>query len=330
MPGAAEEKKVKMPKKQKKALFFEKVRKTLAEYKKILIVGADNVGSNQMQRIRVSLRGSAVVLMGKNTQVRKVLREEAVANAALNSLIPLVRGNVGFVLTNGDLSKVRDILLANRVGAPAKAGSIAPNDVLVPKGPTGLEPTQTSFLQALNIASKINRGQVEIINDVSLLKKGDKVGSSEAALLSKLNIKPFSYGLSLVSVYDSGHVYDPSVLDLKEEDLLVKFREGVANVAGLALALSYPTLASLPHALANAFKEVLAVAIETEYTFPEVQKIKDYIANPTAFAVSAPAAAAPTTTTTAAPAKEEKKEEKKVEEEDDDDMFGGGGLFGDD
>jgi len=329
MPGAVEGKKERITPKQRKAAFFEKVRRYLAEYKKILIVGADNVGSNQMQKIRLSLRGQAVLLMGKNTQVRKVLREESSANAALASLLPLVKGNVGFVLTNGDLSKVRDVLLSNRVGAPAKSGAIAPNDVMVPKGPTGLEPTQTSFLQALNIASKINRGQVEIINDVSLLKKGDKVGSSEAALLAKLNIKPFSYGLVLANVYDNGHVYDPSVLDLKEEDLLTKFREGVANVAGLSLAISYPTIASLPHALSNAYKRLLAISVETEYTFPEAQKIKDYIANPTAFAVAAPTAAAQTTS--AAPAKEEKKEEKKPEpEEDDDDMFGGGGLFGDD
>jgi len=56
------------------------------------------------------------------------------------------------------------------VSAPAKAGIIAPNDVLVPKGNTGMEPTQTSFLQALNIPSKINKGQVEILSDVNLIK----------------------------------------------------------------------------------------------------------------------------------------------------------------
>jgi len=324
MPGGENSKKA------RKATYFVKLRELLADYPKILIVGADNVGSSQMQKIRISLRGEAVVLMGKNTQVRKVIREDSAANKALETLLPLVKGNVGFVFTKGDLSKIRDKLLANKVGAPAKAGAIAPNDVNVPKGPTGLEPTQTSFLQALNIASKINKGQVEIINDVALMKKGDKVGSSEAALLAKLNIRPFSYGLSLLHVYDHGHVYEPSVLDIKDEDLLNRFREGVANVAGLSLALSYPTLASLPHALANAFKRVLSVAVETQINFPEVQKIKDYIANPSAFAVAAAPVAAAKEEKKDDKKKEEKKEEKVVEEEDDDDMFGGGGLFGDD
>jgi len=314
----------------KKQAYFDKLKTLLAEYPKILIVGADNVGSSLFQKIRKSLRGQAVILMGKNTMVRKVLRDLVEASPDYNNLLPLVKGNVGFVFTKGDLNQVRSKLLEFRVGAPAKAGAIAPNDVIVPKGPTGMEPTQTSFLQALNIASKINRGQVEIINDVNLLKKGEKVGSSEAALLAKLNIKPFSYGLVVINVFDNGHVYEPSVLDLTDADLLAKFTDGLNRVASLSLEIGFPTLASLPHALSNAYKNVLAVAVETDYSFPAAQKIKDYIANPSAFAAAAPAASAPAAAAPAAAAAAPVKEEKKVEEDDDDDMFGGGGLFGDD
>jgi len=310
----------------KKQAFFDKIKALLADYSKLLIVGADNVGSNLMQKIRHALRGQAVIQMGKNTLIRKALRELIEASPLYAPLLPLVKGNVGFVFTKGDLNFVRTKLLEFRVGAPAKAGIIAPNDVIVPKGPTGMEPTQTSFLQALNIASKINRGQVEIINDVPLIKKGDKVGSSEAALLSKLNIKPFSYGLQVLNVFDNGHVYEPSVLDLTDADLLSKFTDGLNRVASLSLEIGFPTLASLPHSLANAYKQVLAITVETEYTFPAAQKIKDYIANPSAHAVAAAPAAAPVPAAAAAPAKEEKKEES----DEDDDMFGGGGLFGDD
>jgi len=308
----------------KKQAFFDKLKALLADYSKILIVGADNVGSHLMQKIRHALRGQAVIQMGKNTMIRKALRELIETNPVYEALLPLVKGNVGFVFTKGDLNYTRSKLLEYRVGAPAKAGIIAPNDVIVPKGPTGMEPTQTSFLQALNIASKINRGQVEIINDVPLIKKGEKVGSSEATLLAKLNIKPFSYGLQVLHVYDNGHIHDPSVLDLTDADLLSKFTDGLNRVAALSLEMGLPTLASLPHSLANAYKNVLAVSVETNYTFPAAQQIKDYIANPSTHAAAAPAAKV------AAPAKEEKKEEKPVEEEEDDDMFGGGGLFGDD
>jgi large subunit ribosomal protein LP0 len=310
---------------ERKQLYFDKLKSYLDKYTKVVVVGADNVGSNQMQKIRQALRGKAEVLMGKNTMVRKVLREYVVSNPKVEPLIALVKNNVGFIFTNGEVTDVEKALLAHRVGAPAKAGIIAPNDVIVPKGPTGMEPTQTSFLQALNIASKINKGQVEIVSDVHLIKAGDKVGPSEATLLQKLSIKPFSYGLTLLNIYDNGAVIDPSVLKITIEDLLEKFKTGIANVASLSLAIGYPTLASLPHALSNAYKNVLSVAVETEYTFPAAEKIKAYLANPGAFAAAAPAAApaaggkgAPAP----APVKEAPKEEKKEEESDEDMGFG--------
>ena len=55
-------------------------------------------------------------------------------------------------------------------------------------------------MQALNIPTKINKGCVEIVADVHLIKQSEKVGGSEATLLAKLGIKPFSYGLVIQKV----------------------------------------------------------------------------------------------------------------------------------
>lgn len=112
-------------------------------------------------------------------------------------ILPYIRGNVGFVFTNGDLVEVRDKLLENKVRAPAKPGALAPLDVIIPAQNTGLGPEKTSFFQALAIATKISKGTIEIINDVHILKDGDRVGASEATLLNMLNISPFSYGLQV-------------------------------------------------------------------------------------------------------------------------------------
>jgi len=84
------------------------------------------------------------------------------------------------------------------VQAPAKAGAIAPVDVFVPPQNTGLGPEKTSFFQALSIATKISKGSIEILSDVHLVKKDEKVGFSEAALLQMLKIFPFSYGLKII------------------------------------------------------------------------------------------------------------------------------------
>lgn len=134
------------------------------------------------------------------------------------------------------------------------------------------------MFQVLNIPTKINKGTVEIVTAVDLIKKGDKVGSSEAALLAKLGIRPFSYGLVVLTVYDNGSVFNPEVLDLTEDDLVGKFASGVSLVTSLALAISYPTLAAAPHMFINSYKNLLAIAVETEYSFPQADKVKEYLA----------------------------------------------------
>jgi len=305
-----------------KANYFTKLVQYLDDYPKCFIVGADNVGSKQMQQIRIGLRGTAVVLMGKNTMMRKAIKGHVDKNPALEKLLPHIRGNVGFVFTNGELTDVREMLLKNKVQAPAKPGAMAPRDVIIPAQNTGLGPEKTSFFQALAIATKISKGTIEIVNDVHILKAGERVGASEATLLNMLNISPFSYGLQVEMVYDSGTIFEPKILDIKPEDLRERFMAGVRNIAAVSLSIGYPTVASAPHSIINGFKNLLAVAAATEVSFKEAETVKEFIKDPSKFAaVAAPAAAA-----AASPAKQEKKEEKKEEsEEEDDDM--GFGLF---
>jgi large subunit ribosomal protein LP0 len=304
--------------------FFEKMINLLNEYPKCFIVGADNVGSSQMQKIRISLRGHGVILMGKNTMMKKAIRGHLEKNPNLEKLLPHIFENVGFVFTKHDLSVIREKLSANKVAAPAKAGAIAPCDVTLPAQVTSLGPEKTSFFQALSINTKITRGTIEIVNDIPLIKTGDKVGASEATLLNMLNISPFSYGLSVKQVYDSGTIFSPDILDIKPEDLRARFVEGVRNVAAISLQVGYPTVASAPHSIANGFKNLLAIAAVTDIEFEQAKTLKEYLKDPSKFAAAAaPAkAAAP-----AAAAPAAKKEEKKAESEDEDGGDMGFGLF---
>jgi len=309
--------------KERKNELFQQVGTYVHEYKKIIFVEVDNVTSMQMQQIRKALRGQAIVMMGKNTMIKRALRNLIAEKPEIEKILPIVKGNVGFVFTNGDLKTVRDILVANRVAAPARVGAIAPINVMISAGPTGLEPTQTSFLQALDIPSKINKGQVEIVKDVQIIKAGDKVGNSEAQLLNKLNIKPFTYGLEALSIFDDGSVYSPDVLDITDEDILERVKATAANVTAIALGAGYSTMLTVPHSVLAGYKNVLHASVGSGYDFKYSAELKALLADPTKLAAMS-AAAAPSA---AAPAKKEevKKEEKKEEEEEAD--VGMGGLF---
>lgn len=305
-----------------KELYFQKLKELIAKHPSIFVVNVDNVGSNQMHQIRVALRGKGVVVMGKNTMVRRALRSILTEYPQFERLLPHVRGNIGFVFTSSDLKEIRDLITANKVAAPARAGALAPLDVTIPAGNTGMEPGKTSFFQALGIPTKIARGTIEIVADVQVVTAGTRVGASEATLLNLLNISPFTYGMSVIQIFDNGNVFAPAVLDVSEKELLDRFTSGITTIAAISLALHYPTIVSVMHSLVNSYKNLLAVSIATDYTFEGSEKVKEYIANPEAFAVAAAPAADAAPDSAAAPAAEEKKEE---EEEEDDDM--GFGLF---
>ena len=308
-----------------KAGYFDKLKGLLQDYNSVFIVSVDNVSSQQMHEIRQSLRGQGVVLMGKNTMVRRALKTFIPDSPEYERLLPFVKGNIGFVFTNGDLKDIRDKILANKVAAPARAGAVANVDVWVPAGNTGMEPGKTSFFQALGVPTKIARGTIEITTDLKLVTAGAKVGASEATLLNMLNIYPFTYGMGIVQVYDQGNAFPPEVLDIGEEQLLKSFSSAVTTIASLSLALNYPTLPSVFHSLVNSYKNVLSVAISTEYSWPEIEELKDRIANPDAYAAAAPAAGA---ADSAAPAAAEETKEAEKSDEESEDEGGFGDLFG--
>ncbi|KAL3794904.1 hypothetical protein HJC23_004281 [Cyclotella cryptica] len=270
----------------RKTEYFTKMKELLTDYSKSFVVEIDNVGSKQIQQTRIALRGRAEMLMGKNTMMRKCIREYVEENPGtpIAQLENCCRGNVGFVFTNGDLGEIREVLESNVRPAPARVGAVAPIDVIVPKGPTGCDPGQTAFFQTLQIATKITKGQIEMTADTHLITAGEKVTASQAALLQKLNMEPFTYGLVLKSVYDSGSLFDAKVLDITDDVLAAKFIAALNTISKLSLALNIPTQASVTHSIANAFKAILSVTIELEnYSFDKADIYKAYLADPSAF-----------------------------------------------
>jgi len=304
----------------------EQLEELFDTYSKLFVVGVDNVSSNQLHEIRKTLRGEAVIYCGKNTQMRRVLRKlEEQGKEELEKVRQVCKLNVALVFTNGDLKELCEKIQQNKMPAAARAGALAQSDVIIPAGPTSLEPTMTAFLQALNISSKISKGNIEILNETHLLHKGEKVDASSAALLQKMDILPFAYGLEVQHVYDNGAIFAPAVLDISKSDIIARFHQGAKNVAAVSIELSMPTAVSVPYSLMMAFSNLLAVAAETDFTFKQAEEIKAYLADPSAFACAAPAAgAAPAGG--AAPAAAA----KKSSSDDDDAGAPGGGLFGDD
>lgn len=310
---------------ERKARYKVLFEKVIQEYKKALIIGIDNVGSLQIQKVRKVLRGKGVMVMGKNTLIRMIIRENLAKQPHLEGLLPFIKGNVGLIFTNEDMKKIRDQVVEFKVPAAARAGTAAANDVLVPPGPTGLDPGQTGFFQALNIPTKIARGSIEIVNEVILVKKGEKVTSSHVALLGKLDIKPFFYGIKVQSLYDDGSVYPATVLDISNADLMKRFFNGVSKLTALSLGANWPSALTLPHLVGSAFRKLLAISLATNWMFKESE---EYLKSAATAKAAAPVAAAEKKEDKKADKKVEKKEEPKEEPPAEEEVGGLGDMFG--
>lgn len=270
----------KLAKKQK---YFDKLIDLCVNSTAALIVHVDHVTSKQMQDIRMELRGRAMVVMGKNTMIRKGLQlgHEAHPECGMDNLRSIVKGNIGFIFAQKcTLDDIRDVLARFRKQAAAKAGQISNCDLNLPSGPTGMDPSQTAFFQALNIGTKIVKGQIELTSEFPILKAGEKVSASAAVLLGKLSIKPFEYGVEVKMVYQDAAVFDSAVLDIKDDVLIQKFLGGIANMAAFSREIGIPTEAGLPHMFGNAFRNVASLVSDIDFSFPEVEDVKKFLADP--------------------------------------------------
>jgi len=320
----------------RKVEYAKRLNHYLDNYEQAITIGVNNVGSKALAVQRKRLRKRDIhILMGKNTIIRKVLNvrasrleEEGKMKQMQNvlNMLEMVEGNIGFVFLpkNESIAGLRTELTSEKVQTAAKAGVEAPDTVIVPAGPTGQDPSQTSFFQALDIPTKINRGQVEIVSDVKLITQGEKVGRSAAELLVMLNIKPFYYGITVNHVYDKGDVYPADVLDISPADVAAAFSSGVREVAALCLALNYPTAASVPHSILDAYKNMLAVGLGCgSYSWENLDKVKAILADPSAFMSAAPSGGAAPADGGAAPAAAEPEEPEEEES-----SVAAGGMFG--
>jgi large subunit ribosomal protein LP0 len=148
----------KRSKKEMKSARWEDFQDAVLKYNKCLFVEVDNVTSKQICVMRKMMREiGAKMIMGKNTHLKAAIAdltmepdprkddyEERKAKwqprPHLNIIRDQLNGNVGMIFTNNDLSAVKEILDTQVRAAPAKSGAVAPKDVVVPPGPTGMDP----------------------------------------------------------------------------------------------------------------------------------------------------------------------------------------------
>jgi len=258
-------------KKLRRDALFIKLAKAFDEYVDdiVLVVNVNSAGSFQLQKLRAALRGNGILIMGKNTLIRKVLRERSYSSTAYQELFPFLTGTIGLLFTRRDVPSVQKMIKQYTYSTvSAKVDTIASEDIVISPGPTGLDPGRTCYFASLSVATKITRGEIEILNRVTICSKGEKISNIVACFLEALHVKPFARVAVIEAVYDRGYVFPYSqyiLPELRERDVMKMFLNSVFRFAAISAALGIVNEVAMPYYFARAIRTVCAVSFAAGY-----------------------------------------------------------------
>ncbi len=320
----------------------EKLASVIKESKMIGLVNVEGVGAKQLQGIRDSLRGSAVIKMSRNTLMIRALKKSS--KKGMKDLIEFVTGPVAFVFSEQDPFVLSKFLSENKAAAPAKGGQISPKDIVIQAMNTGVAPGPfISELAGLKIPSRVKGGSIHITADTVAVKAGDVISNAMAMMLSRLGIEPMELQLTLIAAYSDGEVLtaDSFVIDL--ESLFNQVLLGHQYAVNLSVNTGIPTAETMPLIITKASMEAKGLVMTIGFFVPEM--VNEFLskANSEALALAMAASekdpeAIPSeilgqvktavAATEAVAPEAVQPEEPEEEEEAEDEVAGIGGLFG--
>ncbi|MCD6469345.1 50S ribosomal protein L10 [Candidatus Bathyarchaeota archaeon] len=248
----------------------KEIKNLLMKYRALGIASLHKVRAQQLQEIRRKLENVAYLKVYKNTLVERALRELK-DKPNLEKLKEHMQGSNLYIFTNHNPFKLALLLEKSKVKAPARAGDVATEDIVVPAGNTGLPPGPViSQLNAVGIPTRIEGGSVWVSKDTVVAKKGEVINESLAAALSKLGLKPIELGLSLKAVYDDGVVLSEEDLKIDLNEYRRSIGEAYAQSLNLAINSAYLTSETVVPIIQKAVFEARNLALNAEVFLPEV------------------------------------------------------------
>ena len=311
------------------------------------VIDVEGVPATAMLGMRDTLRSSMTLTMAKKTLIRRAWKNAGREEDELQSLLDGVNQPMLVHTDSLNAFELFGELEKTRTGRAAKAGDIAPADIVIEKGPTEFPPGPiVGEFNSAGIPAKIEKGKVAIIKTVTPVKAGEEIDADLGLMLSKLGINPIEIGLILSGAIEGGLMMSASDLNLDFDAFEADIKSATSGAFNLACNVGWFTSETVPVLLSKAAGEAMAVAVEAgipnEDTMPILisrsharmlavagqldSSALDADLSSALGAASAVAAAAPAADSGADEAPAEEAEEEEEEEEA---SFGGlGDLFG--
>jgi large subunit ribosomal protein L10 len=212
-----------------------------------------------LQKIKSDLKGIAIIEMGKKNLIRRALEK---SKKDVKSLEEKIIGEPAMIFSNENPFRLFKILKERRSSAPARLGDIAPNDIVIPKGSTGLPPGPAiSTLQKIGLKTTVDKGKISIAQDKVVVKSGEGVNEDVVNALNLLKIEPMEICLDLVTAWQNEEIYDKSVLDIDVDEYLNNINLAVQQMINISLDTGYLMPETAKMALHKAFIEAKELAL---------------------------------------------------------------------
>lgn len=242
-------------------------------YDVVGIVDLLNIPAKQLQEMRKSLKGKAVIRMSKKNLIDLALEDCEAEKDNVADLSDYMNGQVAVIATEMNPFRLYKILEDSKTAAPAKPGSIAVDDIVIPEGDTGFEPGPfLGELQQVGIPAKIDKGKIVVSKETVLVKAGEEVSKQVASTLSRMDINPMEVGIDLKAVYEDGAIYTSEVLAIDEEQTLADIQGAFTRAFNLSVYATIPTEETISAIISNAYTKAFNVAMESAYATSETSE----------------------------------------------------------
>lgn len=240
----------------------EDLAKLIRDYSVIGLVNMSDLPAPQLQAMRAELRGKIQIFMSKKRLMKIAIGAVKNEKKGIENFEKYFEGMPALIISNESPFKLSRILQKSKTSAPAKAGQIAPNDILVKKGPTPFAPGPIiSELSMAGLKVGVENGKVAVKEDCIIVNKGEKIKPKVAEVLTRLDIKPMQVGLGLIAAYEKGIIYERAVLEIDEKQFKDKLGIAARNAFNLAFDITYITKGNVNLLLAKAFNDAKALGI---------------------------------------------------------------------
>lgn len=239
--------------------------KLMRQYNIVGMVNMEDMPAPQLQSMRSELRGKVDLFMTKKRLMKIAIEKMKSEKKGIEELEKYFEGMPALIFTNESPFKLSKILKKSKSKAPAKPGQIAPNDIVVNKGPTPFAPGPIiSELSSVGLKVGVESGKVAVKEDTVIVKKGEKIKPKVAEILSRLDIKPMEIGLGLVAAYEDGIIYQKDILDVDEEQYNNNINLAASQAFNLAFNITYVTKDNISFLIGKAFNDTKALGISQE------------------------------------------------------------------